>query len=166
MPPVFYKVGTLSRELYFVLPITMPEGACTCFTSRLPCGSNALPPTAPVNARLFHRSCGGLTWTQGHLRNLMGLLFKMSMHEQPSLITVYSKRNMWDFRSRKYGMIMMNILVEGSSNFDQLVFFNVHSHGTVDGPLPFRLHQNATTVAAITLATFGLVDEHPSHCST
>lgn len=35
---------------------------------------------------------------------------------------------------------------ENSGNFDNLVLFNVHSHRTVHGLLPFHLHYNVTVM--------------------
>lgn len=42
----------------------------------------------------------------------------------------------------------------GSSNCNYLVLFNVHWHSTIQEPLAFHLHWNATPAAAIKLAIF------------
>lgn len=54
---------------------------------------------------------------------------------------------------------MRDSVVQGTENFDHLVFFNVPSHCTMHGPLPFRLQQNAIAAAGIEPATFGSAAE-------
>lgn len=71
---------------------------------------------------------------------------------------------MW-FYVKNHDMSMKDAVVEISGIFDHLVFCNVPWHCEVRGHLPFRIYLNATTAAAIELATFGSAVEHPSHWS-
>lgn len=63
-------------------------------------------------------------------------------------------------------MITRHDAVEGSGNFDHLIFLKVHGHRAVHGSLAFRLHQNATAATGVEPAAFGLAAECHNHCTT
>lgn len=64
---------------------------------------------------------------------------------------------------RKHDMIMRLALVEGSRNFEGLVFFNMQLNLTTRASSPYR---NATASAKIEPVSLGSAAGHHNHCTT